>query len=104
MLFFKKHSVEQGAIIAMCDKELIGKVLESGKIHIDLDRYASFYKGELVSEEEAESMVEGEEIYSANIVGERSVAVLMKKGLVGKGDVKKVGKVPFVQIFKVDVF
>ncbi|MDE1873744.1 MAG: DUF424 domain-containing protein [Candidatus Micrarchaeota archaeon] len=102
MIFVKKHAAEQGLIIAMCDEELMGRVLEEGKLFIDLDRYSEFYRGELVSEEKAKAMVDGVELYSANIVGERSVAVMMNKGIVGKEDVKKVGRVPFVQVFKVD--
>ncbi len=102
MIFLKKHLAEEGAIIAMCDEELIGMVLKQGRLLIDLDRYAAFYKGELVSEEKASAMVDGAEIRSANIVGERSVAVMMNKGIVAEGDVKKVGDVPFVQIFKMD--
>ncbi|MDE1854726.1 MAG: DUF424 family protein [Candidatus Micrarchaeota archaeon] len=104
MIFLKKHAAEQGTILAMCDEELLGKVLSQGKLCIDLEKYADFYRGELISEQRASGMVDDEEIYSANVVGERSVAVMMNKGLVGKGEVKKVGKVPFVQIFKVDVF
>ena len=104
MIFLKKHAAEQGTILAMCDEELIGKVLSKGELCIDLDRYADFYRGELVSEQKASVMVNEDEIFSANVVGERSVAVLMSKGLVGDNEVRKVGGVPFVQIFKVDVF
>lgn len=104
MIFLRKHAAEQGAILAMCDEELLGKVLASGKLNIDLDKYSDFYKGDLMSEEKAMEMVENEELYSANVVGERSVAIMIGKGIVSDSDVKKVGKVPFVQIFRVDLF
>ena len=58
----------------------------------------------LVSEERASEMIEVEELDSANIVGERSVAIMISKGLVGKSDVRKVSKVPFVQIYNVGIF
>ena len=102
MIFVKKHAAEQGTILAMCDEELIGKVLREGKMFLDLDKYADFYRGSLVSEEDALGSVEKDEICSANAVGERSVAVLMKKGVIKSGDIKRVKKVPLVQIFKVD--
>jgi hypothetical protein len=102
MIFIKKHAADRGTILAMCDEELIGRVLQQGKLFIDLSKYSDFYRGELVSEEKAKEMVEVDDLYSANVVGERSVAVMMNKGLVGKSDVRKVGNVPFVQIFKVD--
>lgn len=104
MIFLKKYASEHGAVLAMCDEELLGRVLKQGKIYLDLEKYAGFYKGELLNEEEASGIVKGEEIYSANVVGERSVAIMMSKGIVGKDDVKKVGKVPFVQIYNVGVF
>lgn len=102
MIYLKEHAAEKGEIIAMCDKELIGKVLSEGKVRLDLEKYASFYKGELVSEKDAAKMLSEVEIHSANIVGKRSVEVAAKIGLIGKADVRKVKNVPFVNIFKVD--
>ncbi len=102
MIYVKKHSTPQGLLLAMCDEELIGKVFESGKLQLDLEKYAEFYKGELMAEQLAREAAVNEEIYSANVVGERAVAVMMSKGYVRKSDVKKVGGVPFVQIFKMD--
>lgn len=104
MIFLKKHPTDHGCILAMCDEELLGKVIKSGKLQIDLERYASFYKGELVREEKAGGMFSKDEIHSANIVGERSVNILIEKGIVEKGSVKKAGKVPFVHIYNVGVF
>jgi len=101
MIFLKEYSTENGSILAMCDEELIGKVLKSGKLVIDLDKYASFYKGDLISEEDAAKAISSEEIYSANIVGERSISIVIKNGLVDEKDVMLVGKVPFVQIYKI---
>ncbi len=101
MIYFKSYLTEQGSVVAMCDEELIGRVLRSGKLVLDLDRYASFYKGELLSEEEAAGRLSGERIYSANIVGERSVGIVVKSGLVGADDVKAVEGVPFVQLYAI---
>lgn len=103
MIFLKKHETDHGFILAMCDEELIGKVLSSGKLLIDLKTYASFYRGELLSDEDAAEVVKDEEIYTANVVGEKSVGIIVKKGIASKGDVRKIGKVPFVQVYKLDV-
>lgn len=100
MIFFKKYATENGAIIAMCDEELIGRVLSGGKLTVDLAKYASFYKGDLVSEAEAKRMVSAEEIHSANVVGERSVAVLVELDIVSRDSVVLLGGVPFVQVFR----
>jgi hypothetical protein len=103
MIFLKKHSGEHGVILAMCDEELIGKVLKSGSIYLDLAKYASFYKGDLLSEKEAADLVDSEEFSSANVIGKRSVEIMISKGIVDKSDVKRVEKVPFVQVYKVEV-
>lgn len=103
MIFIKKHAAEHGIILAMCDEELLGKVLKAGKLVLDLDKYASFYNGELVSDEQAFGMVDSGELYTANVVGERSTGIMVKKGIVTKDDIKKIGKVPFVQVYKLDV-
>jgi hypothetical protein len=100
MIYFKRYQTEHGDIIAMCDEELIGRIIKEGKIEIDLDKYASFYKGELLKEEDAEALIG--DIYSANIVGERSAKIIIKKGLASENDVRKVNGIPFVQLFKID--
>ena len=100
MIFFKKYATENGDIIAMCDEELIGRVLTGGKITVDLAKYASFYKGDLVSEPEAKKMVSEGDLCSANVVGERSVAVLVELGIAGRDSAMLLGDVPFVQVYK----
>jgi uncharacterized protein len=101
MIYFKSYMTEHGSVVAMCDQELIGRVLRSGKLVLDLDKYASFYKGELMSEEEAAVRIGSEKIYSANVVGERSVGIVVKFGLVAAEDVRIVEDVPFVQIYAI---
>jgi uncharacterized protein len=99
MIYLKSYPTEHGSVVAMCDEELLGRVLRSGKLVLDLERYASFYKGELVGEAEAAGIISAEKIYSANIVGERSVGIVVRFGLVAAGDVRLVENVPFVQLF-----
>lgn len=100
MIYFKRYQTEHGDMIAMCDEELIGKKLEEGKIEIDLEKYAGFYKGELLKEEDVIELLDN--IYSANVVGERATEILIKKGIVDKKEVKKVAGVPFVQVFTIE--
>ena len=101
MIFFKSYGTDNGSVVAMCDQELIGRVLRSGKLLVDLDRYASFYKGELLSEDEAAERLGSEKIYSANVVGERSIGIVVKCGLACADDVMSVGGVPFIQIYAI---
>ncbi len=100
MIFIKKYTTDNGDLVAMCDEELLGRVLSGGKIVVDLARYVSFYKGELISEPEAKKRISAEDIFSANVVGERSVAVLVELGIVTRGSVVMLGEVPFIQVYK----
>ena len=100
MIYIKLHETDKGAIVAMCDKELLGKVFSEGKREIDLDRYADFYKGDLVGAEAAEKMVSKESIYTANIVGKESVRICIDKGLASEGDVAVIAGVPCLHIYK----
>ena len=52
-MYLKTHASPDGEIVALCDIELIGKVLESGKARLDLSAYAPFYLGKKVEEKEA---------------------------------------------------
>ncbi|VVB76952.1 Uncharacterised protein [uncultured archaeon] len=100
MIFLKKYPTQNGLVIALCDEELIGKVLRGGRTVIDLARYASFYKGDLMSEEQAASAIGEGDVYSLNVVGERSVRVVIDLGIATEESVLRVGGVPFVQIYK----
>lgn len=101
-VYFKSYSTEKGIMIAMCDKELLGKVLTEGKVELDLERYAAFYKGELISQEDAvEKLKEDRVIYSANIVGKASVDAFIKAGIIARPSVKTINKVPFLQVYNV---
>ena len=40
-------------------------------------------------------------VYSANVVGDRAVGILIEKGLVKEEDVKKVQGIKFIYLFRV---
>lgn len=101
MIYINRHRTEKGELLAMCDEELIGRVLAEGKLEIDLKGYAPFYQGELVSEERASSLV-SPEVFSANVVGDRSVRILVEKKIVAPGQVRRIQGVSFVQIYSVE--
>jgi hypothetical protein len=100
MIYLNKFDTPKGMMVAMCDEELMGRVLKEGRIEIDLKRYGGFYKGELVSEAEASSII-SKNVYSANVVGDRSVGILIAKGIVNDNEVRNVEGVKFVHLFKV---
>ena len=101
MIYFNKFDTAKGKMIAMCDEELMGRVLKEGKIEIDLKQYGGFYKGELITEEDAKAQIDAK-VYSANVIGDRSVKLLIDAKLVNKKDVKTVQGVKYVHLFRVD--
>ena len=96
-MYVKKYEAQKEIIVAVCDKDLIGKVLREGELVLDLKKYSSFYIGELASEEEAWSIMKG--ATSLNLVGKKAVGLALKKKLAKKGDERTVDGVPHLQIY-----
>jgi len=77
-------------LVGACDEELLGKEIEHLKIS------ESFFKGELVSEEEAIKKIEKATI--ANLVGTNIIYSALKHNLVSNDSVKNIAGVPHAQI------
>jgi len=98
MMYLKIHESQRGRIVAVCDEELIGKVLKGDDVELDLDRYRSFYIGEKADDEQVRQALK--RFDSANLVGKDSIEVALAMGLAGKGDVTYIKKTPYMQIYK----
>lgn len=99
LMYLKIHINSTGKIVAMCDKELIGKVLDDGIRTIDLNIYRNFYIGKIVTKEEVFEAFK--DFNSANIVGKKSVDEVMKLGLFQKSQIMWINDVPYIYIFRV---
>jgi len=84
--------------VAICDSELIGKIFEHGNFQLEVKE--SFYKGKKVSEQElAEIMNDmAQEDATFNIVGEKSINVALKEGIIDKDCIKQIQGVPFALV------
>lgn len=102
MLYLKIHENEHGAVLAMCDKELIGKVLQEGSLYIDLKQFSEFYEGKLVDIKTAVSIILKVQAYSVNAIGKESVEAAIEGKLVKKENTSSVNGVPYAQAYKVD--
>jgi len=98
-MYLKIHEGEGKRVIAVCDKDLIGKVLEDGKKFMDLDRYRDFYVGEHADEESVGAALG--DFSSANLVGEKAITVAVSKGIVNKDDVMYIKETPYIQIYNI---
>jgi len=85
-------------VVAICDDNLIGKKFEEGKFQLDVKE--NFFKGQKTSEEELIDIIRNESVEDAtfNIVGEKSVGVALKLGIVSENEIKKIQGIPFVLI------
>ncbi len=83
-------------VLAMCDSEVLGKTLREGKIVFHVKE--EFYKGGLVTVEEAMDMIENSTI--VNMVGKCCVEKAIKRGYVHPQAVLNIEGVPHAQIVK----
>ncbi|MDE1798605.1 MAG: DUF424 family protein [Candidatus Micrarchaeota archaeon] len=66
---------------------------------LDLALFRAFYDGETADEERLASLLST--CTSANLVGERAVAVALKAGLARAEHVVKIGAVPHLQLYRI---
>jgi len=95
-MYLKTHASPDGEIVALCDIELIGKVLTKGKMRLDLSAYAPFYLGKKVDEKEAVAALKAAQ--NANIVGAKALAAAKKAGL-AVSHATTIGGVPHLQAY-----
>ena len=78
---------------------LIGKVLEEGKVIIDLDTYAEFYKGALM---QPKGYIKGNaKIISANIIGKEAVATAIDNMIIESENIKQIKGIPYAHAYHV---
>lgn len=93
-MFVKIHKSYRN-IVAVADKELVGKKFEEGNKLLDVRE--SFYKGEEIAEKELLVLMIDmvREDATFNIVGEKAVACALKAGIIREDGIKYVSDVPF---------
>ena len=92
-MLVKIHKSINGIVVAICDKELIDKKFEQGKLQLDLT--TDFYNGEEKSEEETKEILK--KAYIVNLVGKKAVDFGLKNKIINKENIKKIAKIPFCQ-------
>jgi len=82
-------------VVAICDKDLIGKKFEEGERVLEIK--PSFYEGEEKTEEEVLRSIEmaAAEDATFNIVGKKAIATALKTNLIKKEGIGEIQGVPF---------
>ena len=97
-MYLKVHRTPAGEIVALCDEELLGRVLSGKKLHLDLEAHSGFYMGKKVLQPEAVKALRGAQ--SINIVGKRSLAAAARAGF-GTKKALLIAGVPHLQIYSI---
>ncbi len=98
--FVNVHEKNGRRILAVCDEDLLGKILEEDEICLDLEKYKKFYAGELKDENELhEVLKEMSSFESLNLVGNRIVKIAIDLGIVDEEDVIIIDGQMHVQIY-----
>jgi hypothetical protein len=92
-IYVKKFLSKGEVVVAACDPEILGKCFKEGNLVLDVKK--EFYQGNLLSLEDALSVIESSTI--ANIVGENIVSNAVKSGLICEESVLRVSNVPHAQ-------
>ena len=93
-LVIKKHINKGKLLLAIADKDLLGKIYTEGKKQLDLK--SNFYKGEKKTNQEIISLIKGS--YIVNAVGEKTISFLEKTGFISTKETLKINNIPYVQV------
>ncbi len=99
-IYLKLHARDRERVLALCDREQLGKRLAEGDTVIDLARYRSFYEGELADDSSVASALT--RATSVNLVGKRALSAAVKAGLAHATDARTISGVPHLQIFRIE--
>ncbi len=85
-------------VVAICDKEILGKKFEEEKFQLDIKE--SFYKGKEVSKEKALEILQNmaKEDATFNIVGEKSIKTAIEAGIISEESIGKIDNLPFALV------
>lgn len=85
-------------IVAIADKELIGKYFEQDKFQLNIKE--SFYKGDEIPKEKLIPLIQSlaKEDATFNIVGGKSIQTALKAGIIKEQGIKKIAGIPFALV------
>lgn len=94
-MYLKIHRSGSGILVAVCDKDVLGKKLKHGNVNVEISE--GFYKGDIVSEEQVMTALTNAK--TANLFGEKAVACAISCGAVDSECVVVIDGVQHAQIF-----
>ena len=85
-------------VVAICDKELLGKYFEEDRFQLDIKE--SFFSGDKKTPEEMIKLIKYYSVEDAtfNIIGKKSVNAAIQAGIITKEGIKEIGGIPFALV------
>jgi len=96
-MYLKKHYSDQMLIVAVCDRDLIGRCFREDKFQIEVHR--DFYVGEPATCEMIASALADAD--AANIVGERSIRCAIASEFIDPKKIITIDGVPHAQMVRI---
>ncbi|QSZ66718.1 DUF424 family protein [Methanofollis aquaemaris] len=96
-MYLKVHHTREGAVVAVCDEDLLNTTLCHGDVEVAVTE--AFYGSTPATEEEVRAALRG--ACNANLIGEQAVGVAVAMGLISEECCVKIGGVPHALIISV---
>ena len=93
MMYVKFHE----NVVAICDKELVGKVFEDEKRCLNVN--GRFYKGELMNKTEVLDIMRN--AVNLNLVGKETISLALKEDLINKEEIILIAGIPHGQVYDI---
>lgn len=87
----KIHKTKVSDVVALCDKDLVGKTLKGDGVEMKLTK--RFYEGEDMPEEKVIQILKVAN--AINIVGKKSIEVALKARVIEEDNIKKIDGIPY---------
>jgi hypothetical protein len=95
-IYIKAYNYGSGLLVAICDKELVGKSFEEGGLFLSISE--GFYKGEVATESDVVRSLKHATI--ANLVGKRAIKCALDNHFIEEVNIIFVEGVPHAQMVK----
>ena len=96
--YMKTYKREAGLLVAVCDKELVGRTLKSGDLDVNISTH--FYKDKQVGAEQVLRALKG--AFAGNFFGKKAVRLAIKAKVISKSGVKKIANIPHAQFIRME--
>ena len=97
MFWGKVFQTRWEIVVALCDENLLDKVIDKKGIKVKISK--NFYGGKLIDEERAVKIMG--EATIGNIIGEKIVEIAERNGFISKENIILIDDIPHAQFVKV---